>query len=344
MDPKSTCIIITGRSAVELYRHLSEDDCDLDWSERPRVADSQSVMERATSPTLREGIRVTRMSPILESLSKPITCLQQSQADRRRNALFQGRSWAKSLPPGSLIEIAENVYVCSPEFRFLQAARVLPIPRCAVFGTELAGSYIRSGSSPYGCLERPPQTTLKQLAEYVHHADGLPGVDKARRAARHVLEHARSPRESIVGTLLVLPRHGYGGFGLPRPELNAKVETNLDYEVTGISRLRVCDLLFKEIGLDVEYNGHQHEEQQAVLDDMQRMRDLLQVGINVVSLTDAELRSIAEMTSLAHSIERMYGLRRRRETPRQLDLRRQLFAELFKTNADGPAAPGDAAA
>ncbi|MGI6033885.1 MAG: hypothetical protein ACOX69_10750 [Coriobacteriales bacterium] len=337
MERSERIIILTGASAAELDRIVASRNDGFDWSRQPRIKDSNGLLKRVKPIPLPYAVKILDENELTCALTKPVHCLVARPNDRRKNKVLHGHCWSTDLPKNSLIQLSENIYVCAPEFRFLQAARALSIPRCIVFGLELAGSYISDREAEYGCRQCLPRTNEKLLKGYLSGITQKLGIKKARKAASHVLPNSRSPMESRLAAVLTIPQV-HGGFGLPKPELNPKIETNPDFQKSGISEPRFCDVFYRKISLDIEYNGKQHEQGSAPERDLQRERDLLRAGISVVSLSEKSLVNPMEMARLARSIRKRLGMRHRPESDRTFKKRNQLFRTLFSGIGFGLAA------
>lgn len=119
-------------------------------------------------------------------------------------------------PPGSFIDLGAGVFVAMPELCFLQMARSLSLPQLIELGCMLCSLYAFDDEGN-ATLRKSPLTTKKQLAAYLDKAGSMKGTGKARRALDNVREHALSPRETRLLSLLCLSRH-FGGYGIPLPD------------------------------------------------------------------------------------------------------------------------------
>lgn len=323
-------LILTGESAAIVDRVLNNRNRTFDWKQLAQVNDPNGILSAAGHLSAAAFRSAHDESMLLSMLPKPIHCLVGSVGSRRRTQDFTCQSWSAPLPPRSLVELEPNVFCCTPELRFLQAANKLDLEECVVFGMELCGNYIKAPNTKFGCRKCKPHTTPELLQDFIRRTKDTRGALKALDAASLVMSGSRSPMESALATLFVMSRRA-GGFALQCFLLNPEIETNSHFEKDGISRKRYCDMYFPDIKLDLEYNGKYHEEPGGTGRDLKRERDLIEAGISVVTLTDESARNVYEMTRLVSSIERMLGMRRRPPTAHQLILRNQLFEKLITT-------------
>lgn len=71
-------------------------------------------------------------------------------------------------------------------------------------------------------MRSDPVSSVRRIEGFIERSAGVAGVVAIRKAAPYVVGRAASPPEIDLALKLSLPP-GYGGSGLPRPELNVKV-------------------------------------------------------------------------------------------------------------------------
>lgn len=152
----------------------------------------------------------------------------------------------------------------TPERTWCDLARVLRLPDLVA-----AGDYLIHWDAPV--------TSVERLTRAVARHKGQRGVKNLRTALTLLNDRAESPKESILRVQLVFA-------GLPEPEVNVDV-----FDVRGRFIAR-ADLLYREYGLILEYEGLQH-----LLDptqwqrDIERTRKLEDEGWRVIRVTRADL-------------------------------------------------------
>lgn len=127
------------------------------------------------------------------------------------------------------------------------------------------------------------------------------------------MDGSASPRETAFAMLLTLP-HRYGGYGLPRPELNAAPSAHRrGHRGSRQSGSFVPDLLWERAGVAVEYNSSGwHSKTGQAARDSRRLNALSMNGMAVYVVTDGLIRSVGDMDALAGEIARKLGVRTRR--------------------------------
>ena len=215
-------------------------------------------------------------------------------------------------PVWSFRKISRDVFVACPELCFLEAAQLLSRNALILYGMELCGTYARMGITESPRYKRPSLTSAGKIAAYLDKSKGVHGVREARAALKYVMDGSASPRESVLAVMMSLPTK-FGGFGLPKPELNYGIEVDLPSKVNFGKRLALHgDIVWRDANLVVEYDGAQHGMEDNHVVDKQRDHLLLDAGFEVVRFTDKSLRSGIELTRLARTINRKAHLRRTR--------------------------------
>ena len=98
----------------------------------------------------------------------------------------------------------------------------------------------------------------------------------------------------------------FGGFRLP--QVNAKVNLNArQRRVLGKNYLR-CDLLWEDKLLAIEYDSDLcHSGAEKINDDSLRRNTLRSIGIAVVDVTNAQIKSVEAFHGIAVQVERLLG-------------------------------------
>lgn len=230
----------------------------------------------------------------------------------------------RPLPNGSLLRLSEHVAIASPELCFAQIAAGRTTGRLILDGCEMCGTYVpaTAGDTPE---ERLPLTSAATLRAFLG-GMGLGREAKALRAARVVFDGAASPMEAKLGLLLSLPQ-SMGGFGLPRPVLNAPV-------VLGAAARRVyphkscrMDLSWPGTNLAVEYDGRLHDEDRRDRDNA-RLVAIRMEGVDVLVLRRQQVYDARGMLGISATIAAKLGRRLRRTTKDFWTRHRQLRREL----------------
>ena len=310
-------IVLTDYSAFEFWR-----------SEHAMFAEpsTERLGEDATanSSFVREAQLFGRYG-----LSEPLHLLVTTTNDRRHGTSVTSHCYGGELKANSLYKIEEGLFVIAPELSFLQMAHRLALPHAVQYGMELASSY--SASSMDGRLyARAAFCNVDRLNKA---ALDFPFEKsrKADRALRWISDGSASPYETIVYLLLCLPQK-YGGYGLPKPQLNHRV--NLERavsEMTGKDYL-LCDFYWKERNLEVEYDSALHHSQpRQITNDALRRNALEFMGVRSITLTKEQVHDPELFDAFTRQLARMLGYRLRitseRFPAKRNDLRSLLFLD-----------------
>ncbi|MCL1906447.1 MAG: hypothetical protein FWG08_00785 [Propionibacteriaceae bacterium] len=133
------------------------------------------------------------------------------------------------------------------------------------------------------------------------------GHVKAGRALSYVIDNSGSPMETILVMLLTLP-YRLGGFGLPKPSLNVKVEPSKSTVKSSDRMYYICDLLWEQKKLAVEYDSEQyHSGAEKIYRDSKRRNLLSVMGYPPIILTKQQLYSMTELEKVVYLLARKLG-------------------------------------
>ncbi|MET1052855.1 MAG: DUF559 domain-containing protein, partial [Mycetocola sp.] len=169
-----------------------------------------------------------------------------------------------TIAPARLVR-SDAGWMTTPERTWCDLARVLRLPDLVA-----AGDYLIRRDDPL--------TSVERLADAVTDQKGQRGVKNLRVAWPLLHDRTESPKASILRVEIVRA-------GLPEPEVNIDV---LDSLGRFIAR---ADLMYRQYGLILEYEGLQH-----LLDpdqwqrDIERIRALEDEGWRVIRVTQADLK------------------------------------------------------
>jgi len=169
----------------------------------------------------------------------------------------------------------------------------------------------KSGEASGGehLYNNPPLTSVRALKAFASRMEGVRGRKKALRALRYIADGSASPMETIVLMLLVLP-YKLGGYGFAKPELNKRVDIrNVAGQVPDRTYYK-CDFYWPKANLAAEYDSDLHHTgPERIESDSIRRLHLKANGIEVVTVTRGQLRSIPEFEGVAKTIAKGLGKR-----------------------------------
>ena len=279
----------------------------------------------------------------LSRLSRPVHLLVRSAGSRRVLREAHVHVWSSEVPREAFVtaSAAADVFVCAPEFALMSMARSADVLGLIVAAFEACGTFQTAPFDARGFITRDVLTTPSDVLRIAAQAGAFPGAGRLRRAMRYVVGGAASPMEAILAMLLCLPC-SLGGYGLPWPELNGRVDVPRRHAQSVDGSYYVCDLLWRQAGVCVENDSMMfHSGAQKISADARRRDALALLGFEVHAVTAAQVRS----AELLDRVARLVALRLRHRIrtdcvpdweQRRLDLRQRLLGEAYG-RAVGPA-------
>ena len=224
---------------------------------------------------------------------------------------MQTHAYAQPLPEGSLIEVGDGLFVCSPELTFFQMASELSFAELLELGLELCGTYILPVKGVHSedpevakkqLYNRTQLTNKERLAAYLARTEGLFGQRRFLRVLQYIVDNSASPRETQLFLLLTLP-YKYGGYGFSQPELNAKITPTKAAKETSSKKFFRCDLFWPEFNVAVEYESDLiHLTPLQIAFDSMKRNSLNAMGITVISVTNKQIYSAVEFDRVAKQL------------------------------------------
>ncbi|MCL2151322.1 MAG: endonuclease domain-containing protein, partial [Coriobacteriia bacterium] len=154
-----------------------------------------------------------------------------------------------------------------------------------------------------------PLTDKTKLAAYLAQASGLRGHRQASRALQFVSENSASPMESVLAMLTSLP-YRLGGYNLPMPLLNHRLDAPTTLMRNSGRSFFVCDQYYLEHKVDVEYDSDAfHAEAVPAERDLERRNALSALGVTVITVSWAQLKYVDKFDAVAKHLGRLLGKR-----------------------------------
>ena len=245
-------------------------------------------------------------------VSIPLHVMVPDPSCRRSSRGVVCHTCQSDLPDRSFWKIGDDYRISSPELCFAQMASSLSFPQLICLGFELCGTYALAASAPSGFWQRDPITTARRIGLFLEKLSGMRGARKAQRAVRYVLDGSASPMETVLAMLLSLPV-SYGGYGLPAPRLNARVDLSEESLTALRKRFVVCDLYWPEAHVAVEYDSDAfHTGSDRIASDARRRNALQHDGVTVITVTKDQLLNYRGFESSVRQIAQAIGKRERR--------------------------------
>lgn len=248
------------------------------------------------APSVLHAPDARELQCLLPATERPLSFYVSEEAGRGCTAGACASILGGPFPEGSFCGDARGFTLPSPELLPLLLGRVLPFGQLLMVVAELTGFYVLATE---GLLAAPPLVTVESIGEHCERlrtcrrAAGhrMPrGVAEAARVCALGLDGAASPAEAALAYLLCLPRE-LGGYGLPRPELNRKIEVG--------GKPYVCDLLWNDGACLLEYQGGLHLGKGRSAADMQKGNALRGAGCTLLEASRADIGSLSATDRLA---------------------------------------------
>ena len=308
-------VVLSQGSALLGRRHVRTRQVLVPWR-RLDAAEQRGVMRRATA-----SIRNIDVGDLVRHCfwdeGKPFAVLVAKPARRRSNAQIRAHLRTKRLPAGSLMEVAPNLYCCSPEMvaSQLAASSASPASVASVI-TELCSGFTMTDydaalDDPTGTVlpdhlqrgyrKAEQATNLKEIARWLPHKGGSRHARKVTQALRIATEGCRSPMEAITAMQFSSPR-ALGGFGIAPLLVNHRVDFNEKAQRASGMPYAVCDAYLPAAHLSLEYNGNDHDQHYQRIHDERRTAGLQAMGISVIPLNDRQLRDIDALEAIAQTV------------------------------------------
>lgn len=231
-------------------------------------------------------------------------------------------------PNGAFYRYNNKVLVASPELCFLEMANEIPFIKLVEFGFLICGTYTVNPQ-----VENPNKrqqlTTVRKVRSFIDRMGTARGCRTARDALQLVFENSASPRETKLAILLCAPTK-YGGYGLPRPTMNWRIDFTEDERLLfGHSHVEI-DLYWPQCNYGIEYDGEaDHSESGDVSRDRRKDSELDYRGIKIIRVDKDQLANPHQVFVLAKKCARRLGKDFRKPSKRQWDAKCQLFETLM---------------
>ena len=250
----------SGRLAPELLeRPRTSKVCDFDIPPLPLLADDLERFGAKTRP-----FHVLVPDGVHHSHTRKDVC----------------RHVKSKVPAKSLVQLGRGVYVTSPELTFCDLATQPEFDEIELAQVcyELCGTYVLDpdADSWTGYTELPtPLTSREAIARVLGRLGPVRGTVVARRAVAAALDRSNSPMETVLASLMTMPRR-LGGLGLSGASMNHPIQTSVGP--------RRVDVAFPELKVGFEYKGTRPHSIEATGRDDRRQNKLAGSGVAILNV------------------------------------------------------------
>ena len=295
-------LFVGHESALEYWRSHNRDRQARPSRAFPQPGDAPSV-----STIDLEAIRQAGFG------SLPVHVEVARTLDRRPSSALEPHV-VNRIVQGAFARTANNIYVSTPEFCFLQLAANFDLIDQIRVGFELCGLYALTKEDP-GFVNMQARCTPESILAFLNKCTGFDGVQQSRVAARQLLPNSASPMETVLALLLCLPTR-YGGYGLPKPKLNHRIDIGNRGGFGHRSRTLYCDICWPEAHFALEYDSDRyHAGAERIGRDSYR-RTLLELeGYRAISVTKRQVYGMVALNELARAVASRLGVRLRTRRP-----------------------------
>lgn len=214
----------------------------------------------------------------------PLDVLVLSQASKRRLSRIRCYRWDKPLPPRSLFDLGEGVYVVGPELCALQAASTMEELELIEYLFELCARYAPTADGKdYIPLVRP-LTTGKTIESLLRALPRTVGKARALDALRFARDRSRSPMETALTMTLTCPVR-LGGLGLRDVKMDHRVAVTGDARSLTRRSSLYFDTFVERGNQNIEYQSEYHLQPQQAAADNERRHALRAMGYTMVEVS-----------------------------------------------------------
>lgn len=245
---------------------------------------------------------------VSEGEMEVLEVLVASARSRRQSMKVRCRVFAGELPASSLLSLGDGVFVADIRLCALQAAEYLDFCELVEYYFEICGSYSLPFDVDGDYVERTALASTARLRQFFELASRCPGSKAARRALAYVRDGSRSPLETALVMMLVLPRR-FGGLGIRDVKMDHRIDVGNRMRDLTRKGCLYCDVFVGRGQLDIEYHGFFHDaEEQAVIDD-ERANALRAIGISVIAIRRGGFFDRRAFERFTRSVQRELGIR-----------------------------------
>lgn len=236
----------------------------------------------------------------------------------------------RKLPRTAFLQLSDSICVASPEFCLLQSLAAYPRFRFMELSMELCGMYALVKEAPYGFVSRDIQlTSLEAIRAFASQVKGSRAFSFIRTSLGYLQEGSRSPMETRTYLLMCLPKR-WGGYKLPKPVLNKRVQLSKEEQRLANRRYFECDMCWPEKQIVVEYDGQEnHSDRSDRNRDSVKHNILVSKGYTVYTLTSGQIGNVHTFEKIVREIAQSLGYRLQGFPENWPERRRKLRNELF---------------
>ena len=201
----------------------------------------------------------------------------------------------------------------------------------AAIACEFAGTYRLPAAGDKVAYKVKPLMSCSSLKQFAEGFKRTSAESRALRVADMAFDGSASPMETALALLLTLPVE-FGGFGLPRPQLNSPIDVSDRRGILADRDAVTPDMLWLDQMVAVEYDSaekHGNAGPAQLAEDAIRSNILTVLGFRVIRVTPLVISSVPRLEMLARQIASLLGDDLQAPDEIQRKRRNKLFSELM---------------
>lgn len=236
----------------------------------------------------------------------------------------------KNLPETAFRHVEKGICLASPEYCLIQAACVFSRFKLLELCMEICGKYALIKESERGFTPRDyPLASVQSIAKFLQTMKSEPGVLAVQRILPFAADGSRSPMETRTYLLMCLPKR-LGGYGLPKPEINKRIDLKPEERSIAKRSYFECDFCWPDQKVVIEYDGQQDHSSRLDRDrDSTKRNILLSKGYTIYTITAGQIASAESLDRIVREIAKLIGHRFFRFPKAWVEQRDELRRELF---------------
>lgn len=313
-------VYVIGSSAVWFWRHANHNESSYPFITQRPLSDCPTSIGALAS-----------LDHILKAFGPmPVRLLVPSTSLR-----ISARRYSYSISSGAISkrafrQVTDGVCVASPELCLMQYATKATRAQLMEMCMEFCGFYALEKGDSRGFKTRDSRLcSVDSLVDFAREMSWMPGSKKLLIVAKYMEDGSRSPMEARTYLLSCLPRQ-YGGYGLPRAQINARVELTPDCRRYSQRAFFECDMHWSKQKVVIEYDGHDyHESRDDRARDAAKRNTLLALGYSVFTFTSQQVCNALAFDKVMKDVAHALAYKISSPPPdwerRRQSLRRELF-------------------
>lgn len=197
---------------------------------------------------------------------------------------------------------------------------------------EFAGSYrLPTGERKEVCYHAPALMSVADVHRMVREASAQFVAHSINVVADLAFDGSASPMETALALMLTMPV-ALGGFGLPKPRLNVRVDVANQVGALSDRDELTPDMLWERERVVLEYDSvafHADAGAHRLAEDAVRSNILTAMGYRVLRVTPENVRSLVRLELLARQLACCLGVSLEEPSEVELHRRGKVFAELM---------------